>query len=41
MKCNKDCFHCSFPDCINDAMTLDEFHAASDKRNQKKSTYYD
>jgi len=26
--CDKDCFHCPFPDCINDAMDADDYAEA-------------
>jgi len=27
MKCNMDCFHCYFPDCINDDLSEEEYQS--------------
>ena len=31
MICNKDCFHCTFSDCIYDGMDLDDYREAAER----------
>ena len=31
MICDKDCFHCPYPDCINDEMDVLRMRKASDR----------
>ena len=28
MKCDRDCFHCPFPDCVEDEMTAEDYDEA-------------
>ena len=51
-KCNRDCFNCPYPDCINDEMTAEDYQEALQrdrvtlnsneklKLNEKKRAYY-
>ena len=36
--CNKDCFNCPFPDCINDEMDHEDYIAAAARDKELRST---
>ena len=36
--CNKDCFHCPYPDCINDQMDHEDYIEASKRDKALRST---
>ena len=36
--CNKDCFHCPYPDCINDCMDHDDYVEAAERDRELRST---
>ena len=36
--CNKDCFHCPYPDCINDEMDHDDYIESAARDKELRST---
>ena len=36
--CNKDCFHCPYPDCINDDMDHEDYVEAAERDRELRST---
>ena len=36
--CNKDCFNCPFPDCINDEMDHEDYVASAKRERELKAT---
>jgi DNA-binding transcriptional regulator YiaG len=38
MICNKDCFHCTFADCVYDGMDLDDYREAAERDRSLKDS---